>query len=102
MKYEDPYFAEGFLLNLRPYFDITFAQLEFILRTKKKFVEIVAAVECYLVTNHVKNIKEAAVPNMPSCKTSWWNVSEKGEKLFALNLQHFQFGQDGGKAFSWR
>ena len=62
--------------------------------------EIVAVAGCYLITNHVKNIKEAAVPNMPSCKISWWkNVSEKGKKLFALNLQHFQIGQDGWKNF---
>ena len=27
------------------------------------------------------------------------NVSEKGKKFFALNLQHFQFGQDGCKTF---
>ena len=70
MNYEGPYFAEGFLLNLRPCFDIAFAQLRVIPRTKNKFVEIVAVVECYLIKNHVKNIKEAAVPNMPSCNIS--------------------------------
>ena len=90
VNYEGPYFAEGFLLNLRPCFDIAFAQLGVIPRTTNKFVEIAAAAECYLITNHVKNIKEAAVRNMTSCKTSWWkNVSEKGKKLFTLNLQHF-------------
>ena len=131
VNYEGPYFAKGFLLNLRPCFDIAlprdffstfdhvlillcaefllnlrpcfniaFAQLGIIPRTKNKFVEIVAVAECYLITNHVKNIKEAAVLNMPSCKISWWkNVSEKGKTFFALNLQHFQFGQDGWKTF---
>ena len=61
VNYEGPYFAEGFLLNLRPCFDIAFAQLGVIPRTKYKFVEILAVEECYLITNHVKNIKEAAV-----------------------------------------
>ena len=68
MNYEGPYFAEGFLLNLRPSFAITFAQLGFIPRTKNKFVEIAAVADCYLITNHVKYMKEAAVSNMPSCK----------------------------------
>ena len=96
-------FAEGFLLNLRPCFDIVFAQLGIIPRTKNKFVEIVAVAECYLITNHVKNIKEAAVLNMPSCKISWWkNVSEKGKTFFALNLQHFSLGKLAGKPFSWK
>ena len=76
-------------------FGIAFAQLGVIPRAKNKFVGIVAAAECYLI-NHLKNIKEAAFPNMTSCKISWWkNVSEKGKKFFALNLQHFQFEQDG-------
>ena len=61
VNYEGRYFAEGFLLNLRPCFDIAFAQLGVIPRTKNKFVEILAVEECYLITNHVKNIKEAAV-----------------------------------------
>ena len=70
MNYEGSSFAGGFLLNLRPCFDIAFAQLGVIPSTRNKFVEIVAVAECYLITNHVKNIKEAAVPNMPSCKIS--------------------------------
>ena len=68
MNYESAYFAEGFLSNLCPCFDIPFAQLGVIPRTRNKFVEIVAVTECYLITNDVKNIKEAAVPNVPSCK----------------------------------
>ena len=68
VNYEGPYFAEGFLLNLRPCFAITFAQLGFIPRTENKFVEIAAVADCYLITNHVKNMKEAAVSNMPFCK----------------------------------
>ena len=70
MNYEGPHFAEGFLLNLRPCFDNELAQLGVIPRTNNKFVEIVAVAECYLITNHVKNIKQSAVPNMLSCKIS--------------------------------
>ena len=70
MNYEGPYFAEGFLLNLRLCFDVGVAQLGVIAITKNKFVEIVAVAQCYLIANHVKNIKEAAVLNMPSCKIS--------------------------------
>ena len=47
-----------------------FPQLEIIPRARNKFVEIVAATEGYLIITHVKKkkrIKEAAVPNMPSC-----------------------------------
>ena len=96
MNYEGFYFAEGFLLNFRPCFDNAFAQLENIPRTTNKFDEIIAVAECYLITNHIKNIKEAAVPSKPSCKiSSWKNVSETGKKLFAFNLQRFQFRQDG-------
>ena len=70
VNYKGSYFAEGFLLNLRTCFDIAFALLGVIPRTKNKFVEIAAVAVCYLITNDVKNIKEAAVPNMPSCKIS--------------------------------
>ena len=54
MNYESVYFAEQFLLNLLPCFDIAFAQLGIIPKTKSKFVEIVAVAECYLIRNHVK------------------------------------------------
>ena len=70
MNYEGPYFAEAFLLNLRPCFDNALAQLGVIPRPKGEFVKIVAVAECYLITNYVKNIKEAAAPHMPSCKIS--------------------------------
>ena len=70
MNYEGFYFAEGFPQNFRPCFDIAFAQLGNIQRTKSKFVEIVVVAECCLIINYVKNIKDAAVPNMPSCKIS--------------------------------
>ena len=80
-----PYFSKGFLCNLRPCFDIAFVKLRVIPRTKNRFVEILAVWECYLIANHVK-YKEAAVPNMTSCKISWWkNISGKRKKLFALS-----------------
>ena len=45
-----------------------------------------------------KKIKEAAVPNMPFCKISWWkNVNKTWENLFVPKLQYCQFGQDGWK-----
>ena len=58
MNYEGSYLAEGILLNLRPCFEIAFAQLEVIPRTKNKFAETVAVAECYLITNHVKISKK--------------------------------------------
>ena len=58
MDYEDRYHVEGFLRNLFYCFNIVFAQLGVIPRTRNKFVEIVAVTDCYLTTNHVK-IKES-------------------------------------------
>ena len=64
--------------------------------TRNKFVEIVAASECYLIIN--SGIKERIVPNMTSRKTSWWkNVNKKGKKMFVPNLKYCQFEQDGWK-----
>ena len=68
MNCEGPYLAEGFLQNLGPCFNIVSAQLGVIARTRNKFVEIVAASECYLIIN--SEIKEAAVPIMSSFKIS--------------------------------
>ena len=68
VKYEGPYFAEGFLLNLCPSFDLAFAQLGVIPRTRNKFVAIVAAAECK--PGKKQRIKEAAAPNLSSCKIS--------------------------------
>ena len=49
-----------------------FARLRVIPRARNKFVEIVAAAERYLIITHVKKykIKEAVVPNMPSCNNT--------------------------------
>ena len=46
--------CRGFLHKLSPCFDTAFEQLEVIPRRGNKFVEIVAAEECYLITNQVK------------------------------------------------
>ena len=52
-------------------FDIVFAQLGVIPRTRNKFLKIVAVAERYFIIAHVKKIiKEAAVPNMLFCKIS--------------------------------
>ena len=66
MNYEGPYFAEGLLLKLYPCFDIAFAQLGVIPRTRNKFVEIVAVADCYLTSNHVKN-KESKKQSFRIC-----------------------------------
>ena len=64
-------------------------------------VDIAAVAGCYLITNYVKNIKEATVPNMPSCKISWWkNVSEKGKNYSHLIYNIFSLGKMAGKTFS--
>ena len=53
-------------------FDIVFMQLGVIPRTKRRFIEIVAVEERYLIMTQVKKyrMKEEVVPNMPSCKIS--------------------------------
>ena len=86
LNYEGSCFAEGFLHNLCPCFDIAFAQLGVIPRTRNTFDEIVPIAEYYLTTNHVKN-KESKKHEI------------KGKKIFRPNLQYFQFGQDGWKTF---
>ena len=103
MNYQGPYFAEGFFLNLRPYFDVAFAQLGVIPRTKNKFVEIVVAAECYLITNLVKNIKEAAVPNVKlPVKLADGRMSVKKEKKYShLIYNIFSLGKMAEKPFSW-
>ena len=100
MNCEVPYLAERFLHNLCSCFDIVFEPLGFIARTSNKIVEIVGASECYLIINPFKEsgIKEAAVPNIPSRKTSSRkNVNEKGKKFLVPNLQYYQLQQDGRK-----
>ena len=57
---------ERLLHNIGRCYDIVFAQLGVIPRTRNKFVEIVAVAERYLIITHAKK-KEAADPNMPSC-----------------------------------
>ena len=100
VNYEAPYFAEGFLLNLRQCFDIGFVQLGVIPRTKNEFVEIVTVAECYLITNYVKVSKKYPFRICLPVKLADGRMSvKKRKKLFALNLQHFQLGQDGWKTF---
>ena len=100
MNCEGPYLTEGFLHNFCPCLDIVFAPLELITRTSIKIVEIVVTSEPYLIINHFKKygIKEPAVPNTLSHKTSWrQNVNEKRKKFIVTSLQYYQFQQDGCK-----
>ena len=66
-------------------FDIVFAQLGVIPRTRNKFIEIVAVAERHFIiqsatSSKKERIKEAA--NTLSCKIAWWkNVSKKREKF---------------------
>ena len=68
----------GLVHNIGPCFDIVFAQLEVIPKTRNKFVEIVAVAGRYLIAAHVKKqrIKEAAVANMPFCHIIPWLMKE--------------------------
>ena len=103
MNYEGPDFIEGFLSNLLPCFDFAFAQFVVIQRTKSKFVKIVAVAECYLITNHVKNIKEVVVPNFLPVKLTDGRMSVKKEKNYShLIYNIFSLGKMAGKPFSWR
>ena len=52
----------GFFHNLCPRFNIVFAQLGVISRTKSRFVKIVAVEERYLITTHVKNEESKMQP----------------------------------------
>ena len=80
---EGPYLAERFLYHLCPCCDIVLAPFGVITRTNNKIVEIVAASECYLIINPFKKygIKEAAVPNITSCKTGWRKLLNKKKKI---------------------
>ena len=62
MNYEGPYFVEGSLHKLCPCFDIVFAQLKVIPRTRNQHVEIVAVAGCYLIITHVKNKESKKQP----------------------------------------
>ena len=62
MNNEGLYPANGSLHYFYPCFDIVFAQLGCITRIRNKFVEIVAALERYLIT--ISGINEAAVPDI--------------------------------------
>ena len=102
--------TEGLLHNIGPCFDIVFAQLKVIPRTRNKFVEIVAVAERYLIITHVKKNKESRKQPFWICFSvmlyiiylSWWkNISKKRKKFFVPSLQFCQFGQDGWKSRSF-
>ena len=79
--------SQGFFHNL---FDIAFAQLGVIPRTRNRFDEIVAVAECYLISNHVN--KESKKQPFQIClpvKLADGRMSMKKEKKILPNLQHF-------------
>ena len=51
--------TEGLHHNIGPSFDIMFAQLEVIPRTRNKLAEIITIAERYLITTHVKSKKQS-------------------------------------------
>ena len=100
------YFSEGFLHNLCPCFDIAFAQLGVIPRTRNKFVEIVAVAERYLIPNHVwnKESKKKPFKIFLPVKLADGRMSMKKENyniyIYIYNI--FNLGEMAGKPFSWR
>ena len=70
--------TEGFLHNLCPCFDIVFAQLGVIPRTRNRSAEVAAVVERYLIITHLKN-KE-------SKKQSFWIRLPKKISLFRKSV----------------
>ena len=105
LNYKGPYIAEGFLNNLCPCFDVAFAQLGVILRTRNKFVETVAFAECYLITNHVK-IKESKKQPFQiyvPVKLVDGRMSMKKEKKSSYVIySNASLGKMAGISFSWR
>ena len=100
MNCEGPYLGEGFLHKLCPCFNIVFAQLGVITRTRNKFVEIVVASEWYLIIN--SGIKEAAVRTMTSRKISWWkNIHKKGKNYSYLTYNIVSLSKITGKTESF-
>ena len=98
VNYEAPYFAEGFLLNLRQCFDIGFVQLGVIPRTKNEFVEIVTVAECYLITNYVKVSKKYPFRICLPVKLADGRMSVKKEKNYLhLIYNIFSLGKTAGK-----
>ena len=103
MNYEGSSLAEGIVLNLRPCFDIAFAQLEVIPRTENKFAETVAVAECYLITNHVKISKKQPFWICLPVKLADGRMSVKKEKISSHLIYNISsLSKMTGKPFSWR
>ena len=105
MNYEDSYFAEAFLqkslsLHKRNIKRIIVCGIRSHPKNKEQVCWNSSCRRVLLSYKSCKKqkIKEAIVPNMPSCKISWWkNATKKGNKFLVPNLQHYQFAQDGWK-----
>ena len=90
MNHEGPYFVAVFLHN------IVFAQLGLIPRT-------CCRVPLKYKSCRIKTIKQAHVPNMLSCKTTWWkNFYEKGKNYSYLIHNIVSLSKMDGKPYSWR
>ena len=61
--------TEGLHHNIGPSFDIMFAQLEVIPRTRNKLAEIITIAERYLITTHViiTHMQKNSESKMASC-----------------------------------
>ena len=103
VNYEGPYIAEGFLRNLCPCFDIAFAKLGVISRTRNKFIETVAVAERYLITNHVKTKESKKQPfriHLP-VKLDDGRMPMKKEKNYSYQIYNtVSFDKMAGKPFS--
>ena len=99
MNCEGRYFSGGFLLKLRPCFDIAFAQLGVIPSTKNTFVEIVAVAECYVIINHVISKKQRFRICLP-VKLADGRMSVKKEKNYSHLVYNIFSLKMGGKNFS--
>ena len=79
-------------------FDIVFAQLGVIPRTRNKFIEIVAVAERHFIIGHLKKKESKKQPIRFPAKLPDGRMSvKKGKNLFVPKLQYCQFGQDGYK-----
>ena len=100
---------QGILHDLFLCFDIVFAQLRVIPRTRSKFIEIVAVVERYWVITRVKNKESKKQPFwicLPAIICFSWskNKNKKVRNFFVPSLKFVSLGKMAGKTepFSWR
>ena len=79
-----------FLHKLCPCFNIVFAQIRVIPRTRNKFVKVAAVAERYLIVTHIKNKESKKRPfriclPVILCLSSWKNINKKGRNFFVTS-----------------